>query len=300
MKHSGHILRTFFVKYQSRRAMMSNSSSKQTNMFEGEVLLSCGCTRKESEESNGSFRWAAGQIDLKNTQSRVSCQTTRKEGQSHLQHGRKTGSHQKPSSTLPLQYMGGDPMSSESKPICRSKTSIQKIKMACQRWFGNVWLNPPYHTRRWSRYQRRLSSLYRQVWIVSCFCRITPRGSKWGQDILINAKCYLFPQVSYPIHWRFNRKETKSPLQGQNDHVVSRKNVDHAEEVSRFMAVFSKIGVVIPWDTKIFSILSILFVKCCTAVGFKRTATWIYMLTLPKEYRDGTIWNYSMPSIGAK
>lgn len=38
---------------------------------------------------------------------------------------------------------------------------------------------------------------------------------------------------------------------------------------------------------KIFSHLINPVCEVLYAVGFKRTATWIYMLTLPKEYRDG-------------
>ena len=193
-----------------------------------------------------------GQIDLEEcTETSVLPKPPEKKAKVTYNTGKEDWFTPEPILDLASQYMGEitlDPMSSEeANRSVEAKHFYTKDQDGLSKeWFGNVWLNPPYHSKTMEQVSKKIvesvSTSVDRLLLLSN----NATESKWGQDILINASAICFPKSRIRFIDGSTGKKQKSPLQGQMITLFLGKNVDHAEEVSRFMAVFSKIGVVIP------------------------------------------------------
>lgn len=86
-------------------------------------------------------------------------------------------------------YFDLDPCSSINQPwSCANKSYTIKDDGLTQKWFGNVWCNPPYgpHTKKWIK---RLSE--HGIGIALIYARVETR--LWHEMIFPTASGYIFP-----------------------------------------------------------------------------------------------------------
>lgn len=149
------------------------------------------------------------------------------------------------------EYMGIitlDPMSSKeaNREVEANHFYTKEDDGLTKPWFGNVWLNPPYNSKTMEQVAKKIVESVQGDVDRLLLLSNNATETIWCQEILLNASAICFPKSRIRFVDGVTGKRQNSPIQGQIITLFLGKNVDHAEEVSRFMAIFAKLGVVIP------------------------------------------------------
>jgi ParB family chromosome partitioning protein len=101
-----------------------------------------------------------------------------------------------------------------------------------QKWYGNVWLNPPYSQPLISQFSDKINTEINNF-TQACILTNNATETEWYQNILINASvvCFLKSRIKFID---LNGNPSGAPLQGQSIIYIGKKSKEFYNEFKKY------------------------------------------------------------------